>query len=296
MDKSEEKIIVKFGTDPDINKADALAVASSIEAVATMINEVHKGFNDNHELLVKARPFAPGSLEIPLDIVVLAAVGASLLDRDVISSVLSIIKEYFTIKNLLKGDVPRIENGRVIIKGNTMQAQSITINLLKPSSCANQLVCKAMENAERDESIKDIKIVRDSDQERIAHVDRSEFGYYHKIESTVEIPEEQCRTERTTLVIYGPILDANNSLSWRFKRAIDREMIQANITDEVFLSRVESGEKFAAGDTLEVDLLIRQKYDKMFETYVDLKKGTITKVHHHTPRPEQGRFDYDESD
>lgn len=296
MDKSEEKIIVKFGTDPDINEADALAVASSIEAVATMINEVHKEFNDNHELLVKARPFAPGSLEIPLDIVVLAAVGASLLDRDIISSVLSIIKEYFTIKNLLKGEVPRIENGRVIIEGNTIQAQSITINLLKPSSCANQLVSKAMENAERDESIKDIKIVRDSDQERIAHVDRSEFGYYHKIESTVEIPEEQCRTERTTLVIYGPILDANNSLSWRFKRAIDREMIQANITDEVFLSRVESGEKFAAGDTLEVDLLIRQKYDKMFETYVDLKKGTITKVHHHTPRPEQSRFDYDESD
>jgi len=295
MDSSEEKIIVNFGTDSDSDKANALAVASSIEAVATMINEVHKEFKDNHELLVKARPFAPGSLEIPLDIVVLAAVGASLLDKEVISSILKIVKEYFAIKKALKGDVPKIENGRVIIEGNTIHAHNITINLLNPSSCANKLVSKAMEEAGRDKSIKDIKIVKDSDQKEIAHVDRSEFKYYRELESIVDVPEEECMTERTTLIIYGPILDANNSILWKFKRVTDQKIIQANITDESFLSRVASGEKFAAGDMLEADLLIRQKYNKMFGEYEDWKKGTITKVHKHTPRPEQGRFDYAKS-
>jgi len=290
MDSSEQKIIVTFGTDPDSNEADALAVASGIEAVATMIKEVHQEFHDNHELLVKARPFAQGSFEIPLDIVLLAAVGASFLDRDTIKSILNIIKEYFTIKNLLKGDVPKIENGKVIAQGDTIQVQNMTINLFRPSSPANQLVCKAMQKALDDKTITCFGIVSDYDGKKIVHVNRSEFEYYQAIETSVESPEEECRTERATLFIYGPILDADNKVLWKFVRARDRETFKANITDEPFLSRVASGEKFAAGDMLEVDLMIRQKHDKMFETYSDLNKGTITKVHLHTPRPEQGTF------
>lgn len=296
MDSSQQKIIVTFGTDPDSNEADALAVASGIEAVATMIKEVHQEFHDNHELLVKARPFAQGSFEIPLDIVLLAAVGASFLDRDTIKSILNIIKEYFTIKNLLKGDVPKIDNGKVMVQDNTIQVQNMTINLFRESSPANQLVCKAMQKACHDETISSFGIVSDYDREKIVHVNRSEFEYYQAIETSVETPEEECRTERATLFIRGPILDADKKVLWKFVRARDGETFKANITDETFLSRVASGEKFAAGDMLEVDLLIRQKHDKMFETYNDLNKGTITNVHLHAQRPKQGTFDYDDSD
>jgi len=296
MDSSEQNIVLKFGTEPNTNEVDALAVASAIEAVATMIKEVHQGFHDNHELLVKARPFAPGSLEIPLDIVVSAAVAASLVNQDVISDILNIVKEYFKIKNSLKGEVPRIENGKIIIEGNAIKADNITINILQPSSFANQLVSKAMDKASCDDSIRAIEIIKDSEQKKIARVDKSQFQYYHKIETTVETPQEECRKERTTLVIYGPILAADNRVMWKFIRAKDRETFSANITDETFLSRVASGEKFAAGDMLEVELLIRQKHDKMFETYVDLKKGTITEVFNHIPRDEQTQFGYDESD
>ncbi len=290
MENQKENIVIKFEIDKDKNEANALAVASAMEAIATMIEEVHQGFKDNHKLLVKARPFNPGSFEIPLDLIVIAAVSTSFFDKDIISGVLNIIKEYFNIKNLLKGETPKIENGKVIIKDNVINANNITITLLTPSSPANQLVSKAIKNANCDDSIKDMQIIRDSNKDEIAHVEKSQFGYYEIIQATIELPEEKAKKVKETLVIYGPILDANSQMLWHFIR--DGKSIRANITDNDFLSKVGIGEQFAAGDTLEVDLLIRQKYNQMLDTYIDSKK-TITKVHKHTEKQNQMEIDFD---
>lgn len=289
MANQEEKIVVKFETEGQVKEVNALAVASSMEAVATMIEEVHQGFKDNHKLLVKARPFNPGSFEIPLDIIVIVAAGLGLYEKDVISGVLDIIKEYFNLKKLLEGGIPKIENGGVVIKGNVIKANNITINLLESSSPANKLVSKAIKNAGFDDSIKDLQIIKKSDEEKIVHVKKSEFGYYDISQHIIELPEEKSKIEKANLVIYGPILEANNQIMWRFFK--DGRKISANIIHKDFLAKVEAGEQFAAGDNLEVDLRIRQKYDQMLDTCID-SKMTIIKVHHHIKKPEQKRFDY----
>ena len=294
MANQEEKIVVKFDTQNKKKEMNALAVASSMEAVVTMIEEAHQGFKDNHKLLIKARPFSPGSFEIPLDlIVVVAAAGIGLCEKDIISDILNIIKEYFNIKNLLKGGTPKVENGGVVIKGDVIKANNITINLLKPSSPANRLVSKAIKNAGFDDSIKDMQIIKKSNDEKIVHVKKSEFGYYEIMPNIIDIPEDKAKKEEAILTIYGPILDANSQITWRFIR--NGQRILANIIDENFLSKVKAGEQFASGDTLKVDILMRQKYDQMLDAYID-SKMTVTKVHSHTKKPEQTRFDFDKTE
>jgi hypothetical protein len=292
MEQQEEKIVVKFETKNNIKEINALAAAASMEAVTTMIQEVHQGFQDNHKLLVKARPFSPGSFEIPLDLIVVAIAGAGLYDKDIISSILNIIKEYFNIKQLLKGETPKVEGGRIVIKNNVINANNITLNLLEPTNPANKLVSKAFTNASFDDSIKDMQIIKKTNNETIAHVKKSEFGYYEIPKNIIETPEKD-KEEKASLVIYGPILDANNIKQWKFFR--DGKPISANITDDNFLAKVKAGEQFASGDTLEVDLLIRQKFNQMLNTYIDSKK-TITRVHRHTKKPEQTMMDFDKRD
>lgn len=280
---NEEKVTIKFGTDPGSNEVDAIAAASSMEAIATMMKEVHKKFNDNHEILVKARPFNKGSFEIPLEVILVAATGMScLFNSDIIFNILKIIKEYFDIKNQLKGEVPKIVKNEIKFDGNVIKADSITINLLSPSSPANQLVSKAIANASSDDLIKDIQIIKGSDKEEIAKVPKNCFPYYETLQTKIDAPEDQTEHIRATLIIRSAVFEEDKEVKWKFLK--NGYKISANIIDEDFLSRVKTGEKFAAGDTLEVELQTRKQYDKMYDEFIN-PKHTIVKVYGHNKKP-----------
>ena len=236
MDNQEEQITVKFDTSSTKNEMDAVAVAATIEAIATTIQEVHQAFKDNHKLLVKARPFNKGSFEIPLDIILVAAVNAGLFDGDVITNILNIIKEYFSIKNQLKGDIPKIEDNKVIISGNTINANNITINLLDTKSPANQLVANAIDKANADDDVKGMQIFNDTTKQEIARISKEQFGYYERKETKIDLPEDQVKNEKVVLVILSPVLNENDKRNWTFIRS--GQTIVANITDKMFLSEL----------------------------------------------------------
>lgn len=293
--ESQESITIKLGMDRGVQEADARAIGLTMEAVATMIEEVHQKFNDNHKLVVKARPFSPGSFEIPLDIVMMTAVGVSLFDPNTISHILSIIKDYFSIKNQLKGEIPKIGDGKIIFENNTINADSITINLLDPKSLANQLVSKAFSCVDSDEKIKNMLIIRKTNAEEIARVPKQNFPYYGNIQTKVDAPEDQIKQEKITLIIRSPVLEEDKDVKWKFIKVKDSSKISANIIDENFLAKVKIGENFAAGDSLDVDLQTRMKYDKMYDKYTD-PKHTIITVHKHNKKPEQLEINFDEAE
>lgn len=286
--QEQEQLTIKFETESSDHSADALAVGITLEAFSTMVEEVHKKFGDNHKLLVKARPFSKGSFEIPLDIVFIAAVGAGLFKADYISHLLSIIKDYFSIKNQLKGEIPKIEDGKVIFNGNVINMDNITINLMDPSSHANQLVSKAISAISSDEKIKDMVITRETNKEEIARVPKQNFPYYNNIQTTFDTPENQIKQEKATLIIRSAVFEDDKEVKWKFLK--NGEKISANILDESFLSKVKIGEKFAAGDSLEVNLQSKKKYDKMYDSYTN-PKYTITTVYKHNRKPEQLELD-----
>jgi len=62
--------------------------------------------------------------------------------------------------------------------------------------------------------------------------------------------------------------------------------INAKILDDMFYDKVDKGEKFSKGDSLEVDLEITQYFEESVNVFLN-RSYTITKVHQHRPREKQ---------
>lgn len=95
-----ESLTIRLGTQGA--EADAAAVASTMQAVAAIVEETQIQLKSNQQVLLKARPFAKGSFEIPLDLILVGT--ASLFEtHPLLSCILDILKEYLKVRQLLKG-------------------------------------------------------------------------------------------------------------------------------------------------------------------------------------------------
>jgi len=66
--------------------------------------------------------------------------------------------------------------------------------------------------------------------------------------------------------------------------------ITAKISED-FFAKIDSGEKFAKGDSLEAEFEIRQEFDLAANTYIN-KGYKITKIINHIPRVEQSVLEF----
>lgn len=68
--------------------------------------------------------------------------------------------------------------------------------------------------------------------------------------------------------------------------------IQAYIKDDNFFKRVDSGEKFAKGDSLIADIKVYQIYEHSIGNWIN-DYYEITEIKKHTSRPEQVELTFD---
>jgi len=267
--------------------ADAKAVGAGLLAIHSMISEVQSACEENEQILIKARPFARGSLEVPLDLIVF---GATILFQEypLFQKIREVITQYFDIKRRLRGQPIHVEDGNVIIIENSrVQVDHITLQCLNPSSEVSRKCAEAFHAIEEDPEIKAVRVSSNTSTEPLARVQRAEFPYFHPETPIGEKNLGQRYEEsRETLVIRQPAFEAE--LKWRF--VWRGAKISAEVKDERFQKSVETGrESFAAGDSLDVDLQRLQEYDPAVLTYVD-KEYTITQVRKHNHRAEQGNL------
>ena len=284
----KEQVVVRL--DSRAPEANAAAVASSMSAVLALVSEAHAAIGDNQELLVKARPFAEGSFEIPLELIAVG-VGAMFASSPLLDNILDAIRRYFEIKRELQGDaIVRKDAQTIIVKGNEVNVGSIVINLLDPRSLANREVSKALHEVDADESISGIELIRGAEQTPFVAVQKSEFPYF-KLPDTIDDPTKRRQSRsRETLGIASPVFEGD--AKWRFNRR--GNIIAASIADEAFLERVKRQvEAFVAGDRLDVDLVIDQLDELGVGGYVD-KAYTIERVWHHEKQKKQKKFTEDD--
>ena len=269
----------------DVHRADAKAVGKGILAIQAMIDEVHGAFEENEQLLVKARPFAEGSLEVSLDVIVL---GAAIIIQEypLLQKIREVIQQYFEIMGRLRGRPIQVEDGNVIIIENSrVQVDQITLQCLSPDSDASKRCSEAFHDIESDPEIDGIRVSSDASQEPLVQIPRQDFSYFHPDTPVGEQHLGQRNEEsREILIIRQPAFDAE--LAWRFIWRGTK--IAAKVQHEEFQRRVETGrESFVAGDNLDVTLCRLQEYDPAALTHVD-KHYTITHVWGHHRRGEQG--------
>jgi hypothetical protein len=283
-DQKEHVETLTLTYESSTHRAGARAVGAGILTVQSMIDEVQRAFKENEQILVKARPFAEGSLEIPLDLIVLGAV-IVLNEYPLLQKVRDVIARYFEIKKRLRGQPIEVEDGNVIIIDNSpIHVDEITLQFLDPGSIVSKTCSDAFRAIEEDLDIKAVRVTSSASSKPLAHVPREEFRYYHPETPIGEQNLGQKREEsRETLTVRQPAFEAE--LAWRF--VWHGMKILAKIQDNDFQKRVEEGkESFTAGDRLEVDLCRWQEYDPAALTYVD-RQYVITRVHAHNRRPQE---------
>ena len=279
-DQAEELIIgfdVKSTTD---SRVDASAVGKTVVATDAVLRELHDEFEQNSELLLKARPFKEGSFDIPIDIIVLTA--GALASFPILESMLKCLTEYFRLKRELKGLAPRYQDGKLIIENNKIEIDKIVVNLLDPANKSNKIVATAFEEIQKDDNITGFNVTRKTGT--IAKVKRKEFEYYGP-----SAREKRFKEVQTTEVldVLGPIFDEKGKWTFRHKG----KPIHANVSDERFVKKtvIQNGEPFRSGDKLRVELLVEQEYDEIAGVYVD-KKYTVVKIRKHIKRIETGNL------
>ena len=282
-----ETLTIAYESNPQ--RADAKAVGSSLLAVQSLIGKVQSDFDENEKILVKARPFARGSLELPIDLIVFGA-AIILQEYPLFSKIREVITQYFDIKGRLQGNPIHVEEGNVvIIKDSRIQVDRVTLQCLDPGSEVSQKCSEAFHAIEEDMEIKSVRISSSSDRKPLAEVQRAEFPYFHPETPISEQHLDQRRTEsRETLIIRQPAFDAD--LAWRFIWGSTK--ISAKVLDKRFQNSVGAGhEAFASGDSLDVDLQRLQEYDPAALTYVD-KHYTVSHVwkHNRGASEEQSEF------
>lgn len=282
-----ETLTVTYESMP--KRADAKAVGCGLLAVQSIVDEVNKAFKEDERILVKSRPFAPGSLELPLDLIVL---GAAIIIQEypLLQKLREVIAQYFDIKVRLRGQPIHVEEGNIIIIENSrVRVDQITLQCLNPGSEVSRKCSEAFRFIEEDKEIEAVRVTSSKTDTPLADIQRDKFPYLH--------PETPIGTEnlgqryaesRETLIIRQPAFDAE--LAWRFVR--QGAKISAQVQDAGFLRSVETGqESFVAGDTLDVDLRRLQEYDPASQGYLDLDKSCIiTRVWKHNRRAEEKRL------
>lgn len=264
--------------------ADAAAVASLLHALVVLIGETNDRVGDGRAISIRVRPFEEGSLEIPFDLIVYAG-GGLLAVNSLVSQVLKTVQQAVDLKKSLKGRAPEnppeanLEQSPAVIN----PGDNVVINIIQ-----NPQVTAALHQAfievEKDEAIVGVQVIDNKTRQEIINIERQEFPYfkYPEVADDKDPPEERVRGERTTLIVHTPVLAGNGK--WKFIR--DGATISASMTDESFLERVRGrAETFGAGDRLDVDLEIGEKYDNTTSAYRRTGQYVVSKVLKHSPPP-----------
>lgn len=190
-----------------------------------------------------------------------------------------IVKEAFGLWKHLKGSPPSnvVREGNFAkVTNNNGEMLQVNINSLtlvmseKASEAAGQFVRKALERPGMDA----VDLV----------ADRKPVGTVTQAESVYFVPVAAEETITDTVLKMGLVLEApvfKDGLKWRFFDG--QQSFHADIEDQDFLSRVNSGERFGKGDVLYADVRISQQQSGMKLS----AERSIVKVHEHKVAAQQ---------
>jgi hypothetical protein len=289
--------IFTFKYEGDLEYIDVNTLLLSQLNFIEAINEIQTISHPDIRLNIKVKPLPKGSyqLELLINFYTISNLfkhiteAASLMP---ITDVLEILKKIIELKKFLGGEKPF----KIEIKGNiieifkadnskhttTTNIYNITVN----SPTVNEGIRKAFEVVEKDEEIKGINIL-DETNTSVMDVKRESFKALSQVS---KMQEEKTETQNVSNAIVSLVRVVFADGVWQF--IYDGHKVSANIDDSTFKSRVNTGkESFASGDALEVDLTINKVYDESANAYIN-KSYIITKVHKHIPRPSQSSIDF----
>lgn len=254
---------------------------------STILNEIKNEVARDSDLSIKIRPLEKGS--VPFDFILNVSWLHNLFTPEIVayaSGIVSTLVGLFQLKIWLMGEKPtriEISGDKVIIyKGETqIIVDRHVYNLYDKNATVDIALKKGFEAIEKEEEITGIEI-QDSNKEPILIVPRQEFEGFTIPNKNFETLTQTEPARQETLTIIKVVFE--KGFKWQFYQSNGRK-INASIDDENFMARINSGEQFAKGDSMVVELQVEKVFDKTVNIFVE-KDFKITKVISHTPRQE----------
>lgn len=187
----------------------------------------------------------------------------------------------------LKGKKPeKVETANDSVKittaeGNVTYIDKRVYNIYTNNKSVQQSVAKTFETLSQDPNVTGLELHGSAPEAQVS-IPQEDFASIAAQDDTVLSSNEKVVTKPATLNILS--LDWELKKKWEFY--YDGNKITARIKDDAFSQAINRGERFAKGDSLEVELEIRQEFDEAVNTFIN-KSYVVQKVVRHIPRSEQ---------
>ncbi|HEY9404384.1 MAG TPA: hypothetical protein VIQ24_17130, partial [Pyrinomonadaceae bacterium] len=284
----------KLKFDGELNEVDASTLGYSLLNVTALIQEVNQEVGAGQKIEIKVKAHQPGSFLVHLALD--AGQAVPLMDyltpenlkiaSAALGGIITVVTGLFGLRKVLKGEPPK----EVVQQGDSVQIQAGdgaivivdkgTYNAYFNNPKVNEALSKTFKTLDNDPHITGFEIT-DRNEVPMFEAKREEF---RPMALTSSVPQAQAKAIRqfASLYIVKPSFERN--LKWDVVYQGNR--IAVEMGDETFLLRIDRGERFAKGDTLDVELQIDQVLDPNINTYIN-KGYQVVQVINHMPRVEQ---------
>lgn len=292
-----EELKIKFGG--DTHEIEANTYINSLLHFTSIVQEVNKGISKDKKIEVKIRANIAGSFIVDLMIMpsdIIDGVKQIFSSEHITyaSELIKTVSEVYKVAKHLFGKKPKnitndkdesisIEN----FEGNVQVFDFRGANIYLNNQNIKEAIAQEFETLESDKNVTSFELLN-KNEEPLIEINQKEFYNLSSSGST----EELSKNERIET-----ISNANlniSSLDWEFKKKWDfyylGNKISAKVTDSTFGERIDKGERFGKGDTLNAEMEITQKFDESVNSFVN-KSYTITKILKHIERPTQSKLD-----
>ena len=285
---------IKF--DGEQHQIDANLLVNNLIHTTAIIQEINRNLDSGKKIDIKIKALEKGSFLVHIDLIETALDNLkNLLTRENAETAGAIIGSFvglIELKKFLKGKSAKSEKhegNKVKIEnedGDVLYVENFTQNIYENNTIVKDALSQSFETLENDNSITSYEIT-DKNERPLVRVERDDFPEM-SLKSDKILDGERVTTIAATLNIIRISFEENLKSDFYFKG----NKISVKINDPEFYERVDKGESFAKGDTLEVELEVRQIFESSVNTYIN-KGYKVNRIIRHIGRNEQSKLNLD---
>ena len=289
-----EDIKIKF--DGQTHQIEANTLINSLLHFTTVVQEINKDLKTNKNVEIKINALPEGSFLVHFTLEATSVLQEAIdmfagHKATALASLITITGGVYTIAKFLKGKKPQsIEtkgDNTTIINGDgdSLVIGNLSINIYNNNSKIQEAIAQEFAALDNDANVEGFQLFDQRDSV-VVQIARDEFSAISGNEGYIETKDSNVIIKNAMLNIVRLSFDKNQK--WEFY--YEGNKISAKISeDNDFLNRIDKGEQFAKGDSLNVELEIRQEFDETVNTFIN-KSYKINKIIRHIPRPKQSRL------
>lgn len=272
------------------NQIDANTYINSLLHFTNIVEETNKILSPDSKVQINIKAHEPGSFIT--DIVVMAQTTL----EPVVNS--PVVQTYGYVKTLIETvgglyslakflgsknpkEVQSVDGSTRVtnIFGSTTIFNNVTYNIYNTSPTVRTAIAQEMETLANDPNVQSFDLL-DSNEIPIVEIERNDFEDMANDEGIVITKDENTKIDNKAILSIVSLSFETNK-KWEFYYYGHR--IKASIHDDAFKEMIDKGERFAKGDKLEAELMIKREKDETVQEYVN-KYYVVTKIVRHIPR------------